>query len=116
MTNKNLKPFNTLTEEEQKEIARKGGKASVKSRREKKRMSQIYATFLEKEHEITIEDGKKIKITGDKFVAAVMTKILNRGDGSSVSLIKELREGIEGNKLSFDEDGLNITFRIKKDD
>lgn len=36
MNEENLKPFNTLTVEEQREIARKGGKASVEARREKK--------------------------------------------------------------------------------
>lgn len=95
----NLRPFNTLTEEEQREIASKGGKASVESRREKKIMSQIYAEFLEKEHDITLEEGIKEKVSGSKLLEIVMSKVLNRGDSASVSLMKEIREATEGSRI-----------------
>jgi len=40
MAQEDLIPFNELTEEEQKKLASKGGKASVKARREKKKMKE----------------------------------------------------------------------------
>jgi hypothetical protein len=43
----NLKPFNTLTVEEQREIAKKGAQASIKVRREKKELKERIALALE---------------------------------------------------------------------
>jgi len=88
-----------LTTEEAREIGRKGGKNSVKKRREKKLMSQIYAEFLAKEHDIITSDGKKKPVSGSEMVSTVMRKVLSRGDSASVSLMKEVREGTEGSKV-----------------
>ena len=41
----NLKPFNTLTEREQRELASKGGKASVEARRKKKGLKNFLRWF-----------------------------------------------------------------------
>lgn len=43
----NLIPFNELTEKEQKELASKGGKASVESRRRKKTLKEELILLLE---------------------------------------------------------------------
>ena len=43
---KNLKPLNTRTKEEQREISKKGGIASGKSRREKKSMKVQLETIM----------------------------------------------------------------------
>ena len=43
---KNLKPFNTLTESEQREIAQKGGIASGAARREKKKIKEVLEVLL----------------------------------------------------------------------
>ena len=61
-------------------------------------MSQIYADFLEKEYSIKVGDKTK-KITGAEFVNEAMKKIIARGDSSSVSLLRELREGTEGSRV-----------------
>lgn len=45
MAKEDLIPMNKRTKEEQKEIARKGGKASGKSRRKKKAMKEIVLAF-----------------------------------------------------------------------
>ncbi len=45
--NENLTPLNERTEEERKEIAKKGGIASGKARNEKKRLKQALLTLLE---------------------------------------------------------------------
>lgn len=42
----NLIPFNELTEEEARELSRKGGKASVQARRKKKAMREQMETLL----------------------------------------------------------------------
>ena len=41
-----LKPLNTRTEEERREIARKGGQASGKARRKKKELRQLLELIL----------------------------------------------------------------------
>lgn len=43
----NLKPFNSLTEKEQREITSKGGKASAKKRRQNKTFKEIINKFLD---------------------------------------------------------------------
>ncbi len=48
MNESNLIPFNELTEEEQRKIASKGGKASVKARRERKTLREELLLLLEK--------------------------------------------------------------------
>jgi predicted HNH restriction endonuclease len=92
----NLKPIRSLSSEEAKKRGSAGGKKSVISRREKKLMSQIYAEFLQKEHDVIGEDGKKKKLSGTALLNSVMSKVLSRGDSSSVSLMKEIREATEG--------------------
>ena len=111
----NLRPFNELTEDEQRELARKGGIASGKARREKKRMTQIYAEFLEKEHGVVGKDGIKKNMSGGELLSSVMSKILSRGDSASVSLMREIREATEGS--SFDigiSSGLPLKIEIIK--
>lgn len=78
-----------------------GGKKSVQVRKEKKLMSQIYADLL----------ADQSGIMKGKGLRAVIAEILNdddpRGKSAKVSLIKELREGTEGSKLTT-ETTLNI--------
>ena len=85
---KNLKP---LTTEKAREIGRKGGIKSEEKKREKKLMSQIYADFQIKEHDVLGKDGNKKKIKGEELLSNVMSKILSRGDSAAVSLMKEIR-------------------------
>lgn len=87
------------------ENARERQKKSAAKRKEntakRKLMSQIYAEFLQKEYEIKVGDQKK-KISGSELCNEAMKKIIARGDSSSVSLLKELREGTEGQKVKVD--------------
>ena len=55
--NKNLKPQNTRTKEEQREIARLGGKASGKVRREKSTIAKMLKQWADSP--ITVEGLKK---------------------------------------------------------
>ena len=93
----NLKP---LTTEKAREIGKIGGIKSGQSKKKKKVMSQIYADYLMKKHKITGKDGISKTISGQELLNNVMTKVLSRGDSSSVSLMKEIREGTEGQKIT----------------
>jgi hypothetical protein len=107
-----LIPQNRRTKQEQSEIARKGGIKSGKVRREKKLMSMIYAEFLDNNHDIIGKDGIKKNISGNALLSSVMSKVLSRGDSASVSLMKEIREGTEGSKLTVTGDMKVIEKRI----
>ena len=101
----NLKPFNTMTVEEQREIQSAGGKKSVEVRKEKKLMSQILADYLQKEHEVVLRDDEgavidREKISADELIQRTITAIINRGDPASVSMMKELREATEGKNVN----------------
>lgn len=98
-----LIPTNKRTKKEASDLGRLGGIRSGEVRREKKRMSQIYADFLAAEHEIDIDDVR-VKLEGPKLLAHVMKQVLARGDSSSVSLMKEIREATEGSNLNITND------------
>jgi hypothetical protein len=84
------------------ENARERQLKSAEKRKEnnarKKLMSQIYAEFLEREYSVKVAEGTK-KISGAELVNEAMKKIIARGDSSSVSLMREVREGTEGTKM-----------------
>lgn len=106
----NLKPFQSV--DEAKESGKKGGIRSGEVRREKKLMSQIYAEFLIKEHDIIGKDGIKKKLTGQALMNSVASKVLSRGDSASVSMMREIREATEGSKVAVnleDIEPINIT-------
>lgn len=56
MNDHNLRPFNTLTESEHREIAIKGGQASGESRRKKKAMREMAQLILGLKAELTDDD------------------------------------------------------------
>lgn len=45
MNNENLKPYNKLTEKEQRELVVKGGKASAKARKEKAELKKLFMQY-----------------------------------------------------------------------
>lgn len=91
----NLTPF---TSDNAKEMQRKGAEKRKENNAKKKLMSQIYAEFLEKEYNVRTEKGEK-KLSGSEFVNEAMKKIIARSDSSSVSLMREMRETLEGQKI-----------------
>lgn len=92
----NLTPF---TSDNAKEMQRKGAEKRKENNAKKKLMSQIYAEFLEREYSVKVAEGTK-KITGAELVNEAMKKIIARGDSSSVSLCREIREATEGTKVN----------------
>ena len=91
-----LKP---CTPENARERQLKSAEKRKENNAKKKLMSQIYAEFLEKEYDVKVGEGKK-KISGAELVNEAMKKIIARGDSSSVSLMREVREGTEGTKVN----------------
>ena len=95
------------TSEEARAMQRKGAEKRKENNAKKKLMSQIYAEFLEKEYNVRQGD-KERKLTGAELVNECMKKIIARGDSASVSLMREVRETIEGQKI-------NLSGEIKTD-
>jgi len=107
-----LIPANKRSKEEASELGRKGGIASGEARREKKRLSTIYGEMLAGKYEVTI-NGEKQKLDGAELVRFIMRDVLMRRDSASVSLLKEMREALEGSKVSLlGEDDGPVTFEI----
>ena len=104
----NLKPVRS--KEEARERGRNGGIKSGEVRKQKKFMSQIYAEFLEKHHDVITKDGTKRKLEGQELLNSVISKVLSRSDSSSVSMMKEIREATEGTKATLNHSGdMSIT-------
>lgn len=90
----NLIPFNKRTENEQREIAKKGGKASVKKRREQKKLKDIFNTILESK----VTDKKSIELIKEigiddidsykKLLAFTTLKKAIEGDMRAVELVQ----------------------------
>lgn len=74
--NKNLIPFNERTESEQREIARQGGIASGKARREKQKTQQILADLVSiknKDLDMFKKLAAKLGLDGDISIHEVFT-------------------------------------------
>lgn len=80
MNEENLIPFNKMTEEQQRELARKGGIASQKKRKERKKFKEDLLLALE-----TIKDGKTIQEIG---VEAILEKFMN-GDIQAFTTVRD---------------------------
>ena len=110
---KTLKP-GKLTAEQASIMGRKGGIASVKAKREKKLMSQIYGEFLADRFKVDI-DGEDHEITGADLVSKVVKAVLTEGGSPAVSLMKEIREATEGSKTKVTgEDGGPVEISVIK--
>lgn len=98
---KNLKPIKPgqLSKEELLKRAHNGGVKSGEARREKKLMSEFYANFLEKKHKIYLS-GKEKQVDAQELIDNVITKVLSKGKGESVAMLREIREATEGSKTT----------------
>lgn len=77
-TTKNLIPQNKRTKEEQREIARMGGIASGKARREKQKTQQILADLVSiknKDLATFQKEAKKLGLDGDISIHEVFTMV-----------------------------------------
>jgi len=88
----NLKPVASTSEARARGSA--GGKRSGEARREKKRLSQIYADFLEKKFGAEFE-GK----TGSQMAEDFIASLIYKKHPAAIAMLRELREGTEGSKV-----------------
>lgn len=99
-----LKPFNTRTKKEQRKIAKMGGIKSGEVRKEKKLLSQIYAEILADKKGV---DGKGKTL--DKVIKDILDSNNFKTTSARVALIKEIREGTEGQKnILMNPDGSSL--------
>ena len=96
MNEQNLR---TPTSEEARAMQRKGAEKRKENNAKKKLMSQIYAEFLEKEYNVKVGDKNK-RITGADLCNESIKAIIARRDSSSVSMLREIRESTEGQKIN----------------
>jgi c-di-AMP phosphodiesterase-like protein len=96
-TKNNLVPIKTA--EEAKARGRAGGFKSGQTKRRNKLLSQIYAEMLAERYGIKI-NGQDKKISGDKLIKIIARDVLMQRNSASVSMLKEIREATEGNKLA----------------
>ena len=93
----NLIPMNKMTEAEQREIARKGGKASAESRKRRKTAKEIAQTILSTQLNAAqieeILDGAKDLIGEDKSAYAVMiAKMVQEANRGNVQAFTAVRD------------------------
>ena len=81
----NLNPFGTLTEDEQREISSKGGKASGEARRKKKLLRECLEILLEKE--ITDKSGNTM--TGAEAMATKVFQQALKGDLKAFEIVRD---------------------------
>lgn len=101
----NLIPNPQRSPEELSAMGKKGGAASGITRRKQAKMSQIYQEILSGEYEIERADGTREKITGEALVKYVAGDIIKRKDSASVAMMKEMRDGTEGSKVTVEATG-----------
>ncbi len=83
--NENLKPFNEMSEEQHKKISSKGGKASGKSKREKKRFKECLETILDQEE---FDEVTEKTITGyERISYKLYREAAYRGDLKAVKIM-----------------------------
>lgn len=80
----NLKPFSELTEEEQREIRKKGGKASVEARRRKRDLRIALEMLLEKD----FQDKSGNTITGTEAITAKLFEQAMKGNVKAFETIR----------------------------
>lgn len=88
----NLKPFNSLTEKEQREITSKGGKASAKKRQQNKTFKEIINKFLDGQ---VTDDRLKQQMVEFGFAD-------NEVSNKSCAVFALWKEAIKGNTKAFE--------------
>ena len=81
----NLNPFGTLTEDEQRKISSKGGKASGEARRKKKLLRECLEILLEKE----MTDKKGETMTGAEALSAKLFKEAMKGNVKAFEVLRD---------------------------
>lgn len=105
MANKGIKNLTPFDSERAKRAGNVGGVKSGEARRQKKLLSEIYGEVIADLYKIDAKKGTPAK--------TIIKAILERTDSASVSMLKELREATEGNRLEVT--GQQIVYLDKQD-
>lgn len=90
MNNQNLIPTTELTENERRELARKGGIASGEARRRRKQLREDLLAMLDEEVEFKTKDGQTVKATVQAGVARKLIKQASEGNLKAIELMAKL--------------------------
>ncbi len=82
---KNLRPFNTLTESEQRRIRRKGGKASGAKRRQLKTLAEELKSLLNED----VVDRKGRKMNTQTAISTALINAAIHGDVKAFNAIRD---------------------------
>ena len=106
----NLQPVKT--KEEARERGRNGGIKSGEAKRKKKLMTDAYVRAMGKKYKVML-DGKEQDLDWEDFLSIIVRDVMMKRDSCSVSLMREMREGLEGNKLKIgDLNGDSVPFEF----
>lgn len=109
MNDQNLIPTTELTENERRELARKGGLASGEARRRRKQLRDDLLVMLDEEVEFKDRDGNPMKKRLQESIARKVIKKANEGDLKAVELIAKLTGEFEQRvKLDADVRGVQV--------
>lgn len=111
-TNENLIPQNKRTKDEQREIARQGGIASGKARREKKQVRDFINAWLDEEH--TDKSGQ-IKTGADILASKLIRMGANDGNVKAIEMLLALAGQKPAEKIivsDIDNDVINEVERM----
>lgn len=106
----NLKPLNTLTMEEQREIAKKGGIASGQVRKEKATMRKTLEMLVD---EIAKIDGNDDKLTYKQLATLGLIKGAIDGKADNYKTMLETLGELQENKSNTPEININILDNAK---
>lgn len=90
MNDQNLIPTTELTENERRELARKGGIASGEARRRRKQLREDLLVMLDEEVEFKTKDGQTVKATVQAGVARKLIKQASEGNLKAIELMAKL--------------------------
>lgn len=90
MAKEDLIPFDERTKDEQKEIARQGGIASGKARREQKTMREWAKIFGAIPVKVKAQDGTEVESTTLGSIVAVQMQKATKGDTKAAKFVSDL--------------------------
>ena len=111
MNEQNLRP---CTPENARERQLKSAQKRKENNERRKFLSEMYAEFLEDEYSVT-KGGETKKISGTEYIKTVVKAIINRGDSSSVTMLREIREATEGTKMQLSGE-VNTTLNLSQEE
>lgn len=104
---KNLRPFDTLSEEEQREIRSKGGKAAQKKRREQKQLKELLELALSQPSDKNPDIDRWTEVT------VALVKKAMAGDTKAFELVRDTIGQKPTDKLEADvKNDVNINVSV----